>query len=80
MANREVYITPAELRSIANVLDAMDSLYKTIKESNVSVALLEDPEGYGTTTSVADSNGDILGHIGYGDSGFVLYCDDGSGD
>lgn len=72
------YITVQELRDIANLCKQLDGLQETLKRiTSVAVSLLDDEEGLSRTFEVWDSNGETLGHIGYGDSGYALYLDNG---
>jgi hypothetical protein len=71
------YITPTEMTSLQRILRGMDRLAAELEDiTDISVDLFINKEGLGRTFKVRDSNGDVIGHAGYGDSGFVLYLDD----
>lgn len=77
MARMEKFMTPAELRSVANILDTLAEAWSKINDEsvNVSIAFFEDDKGEGVTDPVYDSNGEIIGHVGYGDGSFVMYLE-----
>jgi hypothetical protein len=73
--NPDKFLTPVEMRDIADICEHLDVTAKMIEDSNVSVDLFVDYAGYGLTHLVTDTNGEALGKIGRGDAGFVLYLD-----
>lgn len=78
MAVREQFLTVEEMSEIQTICNRLTHLSKELDGlRHVGVSILQDPDGGGKTFPVYDSNGEVLGHIGYGDSGFALYFDDG---
>lgn len=77
MAKMEKYLAPLELRAVANICEALTKAYEDINaESDVSVSFFEDDEGCGQTVKAYDCNGEVIGHIGFGESGgFVMYLE-----
>lgn len=71
------YATADELQEIIALLKGFDQFAATLRDKvvHVSTDLFEESDGTGKTFKVLDSNGDVLGHIGYGDKGYVLYFD-----
>lgn len=78
MALHNQYLTPEEMSEIQTICRLLNGLSEELDGlRNVGVSILQDPTGGGKTFPIHDSNGEILGHIGYGDNGFVMYFDDG---
>lgn len=81
MAIRDQWITPDEMTEISGLCKNLDSLRRLCEQyTKISVNLFEDEEGLGKTFTLSDSNGDVLGHIGFAEEGFALYLDDGKGE
>lgn len=81
MAVSDKWISQTELKQIGAICAALDEAYEAIeRQRDVSIPFLEDAEGLLQTLPVFDSNGDTLGHIGFTESGFGLYLDDGLGE
>jgi len=71
------FVSRTELKDILSLLDYINILYaqtKTVK--SISINGLFDDDGLGRTFTVYDTNGEILGHIGFGEEDFVFYFDD----
>lgn len=78
MAVRDQFITPEEMAEIQTICNRLTHFSRELDGlTQVGVSILQDPDGGGRTFPIHDSNGEVLGHIGYGDSGFVMYLDDG---
>lgn len=79
MAIRDTYINPQELQQIVFLCEELTRIRIELENELdvISVNLFEESDGEGKTFEVRDSNGDILGHVGYGDNGYALYIDDG---
>lgn len=73
------WISPEEMRGIILICDALDTAWRITNDSkDVSVPFMEDDEGGMLTLPVYDSNGDVLGHVGFTEDGFGLYLDEPS--
>lgn len=64
------YITPKELREIAEFCELLDAVWNRLTNVNKSVSF-EAPEGI--EHLVHDSNGDLLGTINWADCGAAFY-------
>lgn len=81
MAIRDQFLTTEEMLEIQQICNRLTHLSRELEGLRyVAVSILEDPDGGGKSFPVRDTNGEVLGHVGYGDSGFVLYFDDGTED
>ena len=80
MAIRDQFVSISELKEIIKVCEYLNDLSAEMSEfTMISAYVLEDElDGAGKTFPVRDFNGDLLGHIGYGEGEFVLYFDDGA--
>lgn len=79
MAVRDQFITVDEMSDIQTICRKLTVLYESLGTiTNVGIDIFEDEEGLGRTFKAFDQNGELLGHIGYGEGGFVLYLDDGA--
>lgn len=77
MAVTDKYMTTDEMAEIQGVCHRLDALSRSLSQyANISVDILSDEAGIGRTFPVYDHGGEVLGHIGLGDSGYVMYFDD----
>lgn len=65
----ENYLTPAELRRIADMCEAFTPVWEILTTTDTVSAEMLD----GVETTLYDSNGDTLGYINWADNGAAFY-------
>lgn len=73
MAMSENYITPAELRRIADLCESIDPLWEVLTAGPVNGVSVETEEHNSIGFSVYDANGETLGRIAWGDEKGAFY-------
>lgn len=72
------YITKEELFEVARIIEVLDAAFRSLDSlKTLSINVLTEEDGSGRTFPIYDCTGEVVGHIGWGDTGYALYGDNG---